>query len=65
MPLTEELNIFTHHHRDHGELEGECVPETPDGYRVKVVCRCGATLVRWIAEDDPAMEIVRRWEGAA
>ena len=61
MSITEELTIFMRHHRDHGELTGDFGPKTPDGHRLEIVCRCGATLIRWIDEGDPAMEIVRRW----
>ena len=64
MSISEELKAFTRRHRAHGEMWGYCGPNTPDGHRFEIFCHCGAMLIRWIAEEDPVMDIIIRWLGA-
>ncbi len=51
-----EVEEFVHAHRACGELTWTAPPPTPEGYRLRIACSCGARVDRWVtleaAEDD-------------
>ncbi|HYB43156.1 MAG TPA: hypothetical protein VEL75_15360 [Candidatus Methylomirabilis sp.] len=53
MGVYSELRGFVLVHRDCGPLRGDAEPETSTGYRLSVVCACGARFDRWVTAEDP------------
>lgn len=56
MGVFPEIEAFVAGHKACGEMTSSVEPPTPSGYGLRLVCRCGATLERWVtpeaAEDD-------------
>jgi hypothetical protein len=59
MGIYAELRGFVITHRPCGVLRGQHEPGPADGYRLRIVCPCGARFERWLPPDDPEADLLR------
>ena len=61
--LITDLEDFAGAHRPHGQLFADAGTPGPNGYRLKVRCRCGVVFGRWVTPTDAAVELAlfARW----
>ena len=59
MAVYRELRGFVLHHRQCGVLRGDAEAPAATGFRLWIVCPCGARFERWIAPEDAEANLLR------
>jgi len=59
MTLLSDLEEFVHNHRQHGQMTGDAIEPTANGYRLTVTCPCGVTFERWVTPQDADADLIR------
>ncbi len=59
MGVYAELRGFVLAHRPCGVLRGNAEALTETGYRVWVICPCGARFERWVTQEDADADLLR------
>ena len=57
--MFKDLERFVTVHRPCGELAGDVGELTDTGYRVQLVCSCGATFERWVTSETADQDLLR------
>ena len=57
--MTEDVQAFISEHRKHGQLVGDATEPMENGYQVTISCPCGAVFIRWVTQDDAAIDLAR------
>ena len=59
MTIYTDLEQFVHAHRPCGTLTWWANQPMPQGYRVRIVCPCGAECDRWVTAEEAEADLLR------
>ncbi len=59
MTLFTDLEHFVHVHRPHGDTTWWAGSPSLDGYRVRLLCPCGAVFSRWVTPEMAEYDLLK------